>query len=118
VTRAKSYEAWDNNTGEPNTALATDPALYARKRKILNQALTNKALKNSTIFMAQHIETWLDLLVAGDDVDKEHGWTKTRNMSKWTSWVVFDILGNLCFGRSFEIKEPGVESDTQDSGAY
>ncbi|KAF2878581.1 cytochrome P450 monooxygenase-like protein [Massariosphaeria phaeospora] len=86
VTRAKSYEAWDNNTGEPNTALATDMAVHARKRKILNQAFTDKALKDATIFMAYHIERWLDLL--------------------WCSWVVFDMLGDLCFGRSFEIKEP------------
>jgi hypothetical protein len=27
-------------------------------------------------------------------------------MSDWNDWLVFDILGEFCFGRSFEIKEP------------
>lgn len=28
-------------------------------------------------------------------------------MTDWNNWLVFDILGDMCFGRSFEIKEPG-----------
>ncbi|PSN70776.1 cytochrome P450 [Corynespora cassiicola Philippines] len=27
-------------------------------------------------------------------------------MSDWNNWLVFDILGDMCFGRSFDIKEP------------
>jgi len=107
VKRAKSYEAWAKNVDEPNTALATDPVVHARKRKILNQAFTEKSVKHASTFITRHTERWIDLLVDGHDISQEYGWSKTRNMSEWNDWVVFDILGDLCFGRSFEIKEPG-----------
>lgn len=107
MKRAKSYEAWAKNVNESNTALTTDPASHARKRKVLNQAFTEKSVKHAATFMTKHAERWIDLLVADNDVSAEHGWTKTRNMSEWNDWVVFDILGDLCFGRSFETKEPG-----------
>lgn len=104
VKRAKSYEAWAKNVNEPNTALATDPAVHARKRKILNMAFTERTVKHAAAFMTQHADRWVELLVSdmGEDT-----WGKKRNMTEWNSYVVFDILGDLCFGRSFEIKEPG-----------
>jgi hypothetical protein len=106
VKRAKSYEAWAKNVNEANTALTTDPAAHARKRKILNQAFTEKSVKHAASFMTKHIERWIDLLVVHDDAPANQNWSKSRNMSDWNDWVVFDILGDLCFGRSFEIKEP------------
>lgn len=106
VRRAKSYEAW-NTAKEPNTILTIDPAAHARKRKILNQAFTEKSVKHTAAFVTQHTERWIDLLVADNDVSVNDGWTKTRNMTDWNDWLIFDILGDMCFGRSFEIKEPG-----------
>lgn len=91
---------------EANTALTIDPAAHARKRKILNQAFTEKSVKHAATFVIEHTERWIDLLVAEQDVNIEQGWTKSRNMSDWNDWLVFDILGDMCFGRSFEIKEP------------
>jgi hypothetical protein len=107
VTRAKSYQAWAKNVEEANTAVTTDVAVHRRKRKILNQAFTEKSVKHAATFIAQHAERWIDLLVADSDISIESGWSKSRKMSVWDDWIVFDILGDLCFGRSFEIKEPG-----------
>ncbi|KAF1961447.1 benzoate 4-monooxygenase cytochrome P450 [Byssothecium circinans] len=106
VKRAKSYEAWAKNVDEANTALTTDPAAHGKKRKILNQAFTEKTVKHAATFMTQHTERWIDLLVSDKDISAKQEWTRPRKMSVWSSWVVFDILGDLCFGRSFEIKEP------------
>jgi hypothetical protein len=30
-------------------------------------------------------------------------------MCDWVNWLVFDILGDLCFGKSFNMKEPGSD---------
>ncbi|KAF2825548.1 benzoate 4-monooxygenase cytochrome P450 [Ophiobolus disseminans] len=106
VKRAKSYEAWAKNVDEPNTAVTTDPVIHARKRKILIQAFTDKTTKHAAAFMTQHADRWVDLLV-GDADDSRDGWSASRNMTEWGAWVVFDILGDLCFGRSFETKEAG-----------
>jgi hypothetical protein len=91
---------------EANTILTIDPVAHARKRKILNQAFTEKSVKHAAAFVIEHTERWIDLLVADNDIETKDGWSKIRNMSDWNNWLVFDILGDMCFGRSFEIKEP------------
>lgn len=106
VRRSKSYEAWKTSV-DPNTALTIDPVAHARKRKILNQAFTEKSVKHAASFVVQHTDRWIDLLVAEKDPVNEGGWSNPRDMSEWNNWLVFDILGDICFGRSFEIKEPG-----------
>ncbi|CAI6236518.1 unnamed protein product [Periconia digitata] len=106
VRRAKTYEAW-KTTEDPNTGLTVDPAAHARKRKVLNQAFTGESVKHAASFAIEHTDRWIDLLVKDEDIVTEDGWSKLRNMSDWTNYIIFDILGDICFGRSFEIKEPG-----------
>lgn len=55
--------------------------------------------------MAKHIDRWNEILLQGT-TDSE-GWTEPKNMSNWCDYLVFDILGDLCFGKSFDTKEPG-----------
>ncbi|KAF2448050.1 benzoate 4-monooxygenase cytochrome P450 [Karstenula rhodostoma CBS 690.94] len=105
VRRATSYKAWQTSV-EPNTALTIDPQVHARKRKILNQAFTEKSVKHAASFVVEHTERWIDLLSGTKDAPRNDGWTASRNMSDWNDWLVFDILGDLCFGRSFDVKEP------------
>ena len=105
VRRAKIYEGWKTSK-ESNTLLTVDPHGHARKRRILNQAFTEKTVKHASAFVVAHVERWVDLLVDRNDVG-EDGWTKARNMSDWNDWLVFDILGDLLLGRSFNLKEPG-----------
>ncbi|KAL9039352.1 MAG: hypothetical protein Q9214_004912 [Letrouitia sp. 1 TL-2023] len=40
-------------------------------------------------------------------MEKEKGWSQPKNMADWSDYLVFDILGDLCYGRSFDTKEPG-----------
>lgn len=55
------------------------------------------------MYVIKHADRWAQLLAecSGDE------WSEPRNMSKWADSLVFDILCDLCFGRSFETKEPG-----------
>lgn len=55
--------------------------------------------------MAKHIDRWNEILLEG--TRDSQGWTEPKNMSVWCDYLVFDILGDLCFGKSFETKEPG-----------
>lgn len=65
---------------------------------------TEKAIKNAASFISQHVDRWIDLI---SETPEGKTWTKSRNMATWNDWLIFDILGDLCFGRSFDIKEPG-----------
>ena len=72
----------------------------------MNQAFTEKSVKHAAEFVVEHTERWVDLLADTTDSPAKDGWSDSRDMSDWNDWLIFDILGDLCFGRSFEIKEP------------
>jgi len=103
VTRAKFYDALKRKEEDNSTLVVTDKAAHAKKRKLLNLVFTEKSLRASTTFMEQHIDRWHELLSEECGID----WSQPINFTPWADRLVFDILGDICFGKSFEIKEPG-----------
>lgn len=55
--------------------------------------------------MAAHIDRW-NTLLPGAERD-EDGWSAPQDISKWSDYLLFDLLGDLCFGMKFDTKEPG-----------
>ncbi|KAL8981373.1 MAG: hypothetical protein Q9205_003823 [Flavoplaca limonia] len=88
--------------GVSNTWFA-NYAEHARKRRILNAAFSDKALRMSEPYVIQHVDRWCQLLAEGAG----HDWSQPREMAEWSDYLVFDILGDLCYAKSFEMKEPG-----------
>lgn len=46
----------------------------------------------------------VDCTAGGEEKEEEEGkekWSKCLNMSQWCNWLVFDIMGELVFGKSF-----------------
>lgn len=99
------YEAWPRNARALTTWNSTDVDLHARKRRVLNYAFSDKALRSAEPFLLRNADRWIELL--GQEVQPGQGWSTSLNMANWTNWLVFDILGDLCFGDSFGMKEPG-----------
>jgi len=84
----------------------TSPAVHARKRRVLNNAFSDKALRSAEPYVHQNINRWCDLLE--QEIDKNGGdgqWSGSLNMAQWANHLIFDILGDLCFGKSFGMKE-------------
>jgi hypothetical protein len=73
----------------------------------LNFAFSEKALKAAEPFVISNTERWLDLMEEQIAKSKESKWSASFNMAEWLNYLVFDILGDLCFGKSFDMKEPG-----------
>lgn len=105
VQRSKWYTAWIRNEHDMNTLTTVDFTLHAKKRKLLNLIFTEKSVRAAGVFVAKHVDRWNQLLV--DKKDDEE-WSDSTNFIDCTDHLVFDILGDLCFGKSFEMKEPGV----------
>lgn len=101
VKKDKTYDAWRRHEGDANTLNITDVATHARKRKLLNTVFTDGSIRSAAAFIIKHLDRWNELTVNG------HDWSEPIELSKWTDCLVFDILGDLCFGKSFDIKEPG-----------
>ena len=63
-------------------------------------------MKSAEEFILAHSDRWCDLLA---ERDSENEWSTPKNMAKWCDYLIFDILGDLCFGKSFNSKEPQGE---------
>jgi hypothetical protein len=59
----------------------------------------------TTISTSRWIELFKEAIPKGADGE----WSKSLNMADEVNYLVFDILGDLCFGKNFNMKEP--ESD-------
>ncbi|KAF2804404.1 benzoate 4-monooxygenase cytochrome P450 [Mytilinidion resinicola] len=119
TTRSAFYKMWQRSEHDVNTITATDPVLHAKKRRLLNLAFTEQSLKAASPFLVRHIDRWAELLVGEVDAGTEQDevknaalggkrlWSSPRNMATWIDYLVFDLLGDLCFGQDFKTKEPG-----------
>ena len=102
VKKTKFYSAWQKRDQNENTLGTIDVALHAKKRRLLNTVFTKESLNSAELFIAEHVDRWNELSLPKDDGE----WSKPTNLTDWTDCLVFDILGELCFGKSFGIKEP------------
>jgi cytochrome P450 len=106
VKRAKFYDAWSRNADDVNALITSDVEIHARKRRLLNLALTEHSVKAASPFIAKHTDRWNALLVDSTDKNDDE-WSSPRDITTWAKYLVFDILMDLCFGATMDTKEPG-----------
>ncbi|KAF4617109.1 hypothetical protein G7Y89_g15040 [Cudoniella acicularis] len=82
VLKTNFYILFRKDAKDISTACAIDPVVHTRKRRLIKSALTEKAVRSSEAFVIKHIDRLFDTLT-------------------------FDLMGDLCFGRSFDTKQPG-----------
>ncbi|RYP80318.1 hypothetical protein DL770_006265 [Monosporascus sp. CRB-9-2] len=103
VRRSKFYTAWRRNDRDKTTLNTVDVAEHARKRRLLNLCFTEKSVRAASNFIIKHVNRWNHLLVEKNGAD----WSDPVDFSEKVDNLAFDIMGDLCFGKSFDIKEPG-----------
>ena len=103
VKRSKTYDVWQKNENDINTLSTSDSAIHYKKRRILNTVFTETSIRAAGLFIYKHVDRWNELLLDGDGKD----WSQPKNLAEHVDNLVFDILGDLCFGKSFETKEAG-----------
>lgn len=105
VRRSPFYTAFQRNSKERNTLNVIDVAEHAQKRKLLNLSFTEKSLRAAAGFMVKHVDRWNEIMLEENSSATE--WSAPVNLSVKVDTLVFDIMGDLSFGKSFDIKEPG-----------
>lgn len=96
-----------------STLLATEKQHHARKRRIMGQAFADTALRGFEQYVVGHVEDLVDriadatrLASSSSDGEKK-AWSSPMDLASWSNWLVFDIMGDLVFGRSFKtLREP------------
>jgi len=84
-----------------NTLTVVDAASHTCKKKLLAYGFTDKAMNSAERFIVQHVDRWCELLIADEKREEP------KDMEKLADQLVFDVLCELLFGKSFDIKEPG-----------
>ncbi|KAJ4379418.1 hypothetical protein N0V86_005463 [Didymella sp. IMI 355093] len=104
VKKSEYYSVWPKTVDHINTWSTTSLPVHARKRRVINYAFSESALRGAEVFVHSNVDRWLNVL--GQVKERDDVWTKSINMADQVTYLVFDILGDLCFGKCFDMKEP------------
>ncbi|XXH02863.1 hypothetical protein Hte_009251 [Hypoxylon texense] len=99
VRRSKFYTPWQRNDRDKTTLNTVDVAEHALKRRLLNLCFTDKSVRAASYFVVKHVDRWNHLLVEGCNGTD---WSESADFSAKVDALVFDIMGDLCFGKSFD----------------
>ena len=73
----------------------------------MSYAFSDAALKNLEELIIVHIREFIKNLTTEvssaqmPSTGVEKGWTAPKDISSWCSYLGFDVMGDLCFGKSF-----------------
>lgn len=74
-------------------------------------AFNERSLREAEGWVGMHVRRWAELLLGGSvEGEGESGWTKGRNMADQSNYLFFDIMADLSFGKSWDIKEESREN--------
>lgn len=102
VLKSDFYDAFVG--AAPSTHSARDKAEHARKRRVLSQAFSPRAMKEVEGYILAN-ERVLTRLVGEGAGAESKGWSAPKNMSDLFNWLATDVLGDLCFGKAFQMLE-------------
>ncbi|KAF7924911.1 hypothetical protein EAE99_006388 [Botrytis elliptica] len=90
-----------------------DKEVHARKKRVMTQAFSDQAVRTMEPHILSAIRDWCTGLGARDDLtssststspSKELGlgdWSSSKDMADWAAYMIFDSLGEICFGKTF-----------------
>lgn len=103
LQKADFYNAFPAIKGVYNTHNAIDKTVHGRKRRVMSQAFSEAALKGMEDVMLLHVRQLCSKLSANDEVENKEQKGIVRNMGNWFSYLSYDVMGELCFGKSFDM---------------
>ncbi|KAJ5724265.1 hypothetical protein N7488_002300 [Penicillium malachiteum] len=105
LQKADFYNGFTAIKGVYNTHNAIDKTMHGRKRRVLSQAFSETALKGMEGVMLLHVRQLCASLAGYSVSEKETSESKgvVRNMGNWFSYLSYDVMGELCFGKSFDM---------------
>ncbi|KAF2742470.1 cytochrome P450 [Sporormia fimetaria CBS 119925] len=113
VRKADFYTAFPANKNTYNVHSSIDKMQHARKRRVISHAFSDQAIKSLEKYILANVRTACRLLgekaeKAQTSDEKDGGWSEVWNVADWTNWLVFDIMGDLVFGKAFGMLESPV----------
>ncbi|KAG0646657.1 Cytochrome P450 monooxygenase AKT7 [Hyphodiscus hymeniophilus] len=111
VKKSQFYSVFPPTKDTFNTHSSIDKVAHARKRRVLSHAFSDSAIKGMEKYILGNIRSFCSGLGTKPafniaEKTKEKGeWSVAKNMADWCNYLTFDVLGDLCFGKAFEMLE-------------
>ncbi|KAG9235188.1 cytochrome P450 [Amylocarpus encephaloides] len=102
VQKSQFYSVFPPTKDTFNTHSSINKAQHARKRRVISHAFSDSAVKNMEKYILANVRTLTSRLGEGA---REKGWSVPQNMADWANYLTFDVMGDLCFGKAFEMLE-------------
>ncbi|KAF2848045.1 benzoate 4-monooxygenase cytochrome-like protein P450 [Plenodomus tracheiphilus IPT5] len=110
VKKASFYEAFPSTPKAVSVHSSIDKTQHARKRRVMSHAFSDQAIKSLEKYILANVRVGCELLGHGSSAgsglqEKPQGWNEAWNAAHWCEWLVFDIMGDLVFGKAFGMLE-------------
>ena len=103
LQKADFYNAFPAIKGVYNTHNVIDKTVHGRKRRVLSQAFSDAALKGMEDVMLLHVRQLCAVLAGDGENTSANSKGTVRNMGDWFNYLSYDVMGELCFGKSFDM---------------
>lgn len=105
VRKSDFYLSFPAVPGAFSTHTAMDLKMHARKRRVMSHAFSDAALRGVEDFVLEHVSAYINALTdrfnRPNDARHDSKWTEPKNISTWSTYLGFDVMGDLAFGRGF-----------------
>ena len=102
VCKSEWYRTIDAPSGAFSTHSEIDRTRHAFRSRVLDHAFSDAALRSAETFIVENVRAWCKVL--GSD-GRYEGWSEPKNMSALSTWLNYDIMGDLVFGKRFNCIE-------------
>ncbi|KAL8841180.1 MAG: hypothetical protein Q9170_001034 [Blastenia crenularia] len=107
VQKSKFYNVFSAFFEVPGSITIINKVEHGFRRRITSQALTTSAIKSMEELILDNVTSFCNQLVNAASPDAAEpvngGWSAGRNMTDWLARLTFDIIGDLCFGRKWNV---------------
>ena len=110
VKKSQFYSVFPPTKDTFNTHSSIDKPQHARKRRVLSHAFSDSAVKSMEKYILANVRSFTSALGSKPQslIEKPGSkgqWGAAQNMSDWCNYLTFDVMGDLCFGKAFEMLE-------------
>ncbi|KAK0109939.1 hypothetical protein ONS95_002606 [Cadophora gregata] len=98
VKKGAWYKTLDISAGAPSVQMEIDKHEHAMRRRFLQPAFSERALKEAERLISISAKNFCQALTAGNG---DEGWSEPKNFNDWATFFGFDFVSDLGYGKSF-----------------
>lgn len=112
VQKSSHYDIFSHYFEVPSLMTTITAKKHGRKRRIIAQGLSDGAITAMEDHVLKHVRKFCDKLVQSESggkstslvsEDSKGRWSSAKDLSRWASYLTFDIMGDVCFSNTFNM---------------